>query len=348
MTVVLTVSGARFEGWTEVAVERSLETLASQFVLSLTGRWPGRDAPRPIRVGERCEVALDGERVIVGHVDAVQVSIGANEHRIRVAGRDRSADLVDCSAELRSWENAPLARIASDIAAPFGLEVTGGADKAFAAFTIEPGETCFEAISRAARVRGLLPLGDGLGGVRLASPERSPATVALEVGRNVLSLSASVDHTGRYSSYRLLGQQGGASDFLSSEAAAHVSAVVEDAAVGRHRPWIQIADQGLDTAEAKVRAEWEMSVRLGRSMRIDATVNGWRERPDGPLWVPGRLVPVTDPYLGLEDRELLLVAVLWSLDARGTLTKLALAPREAFQPAPADPAPAEADDGWIP
>ena len=58
-------------------------------------------------------------------------------------------------------------------------------------------------------------------------------------------------------------------------------------------------------------------------------MQGWRETPDGPLWEPGRLVHVTDDWLGL-DRELLIAGVQQSIDASGTRTILALTSREAF------------------
>ena len=347
MTVSLIVGGTRFGGWTEVAIVRSLEHVAAKFMLSLTERWPGSTAARPIRVGERCEVELDGERVIRGHVDAASIAYDARTHRIRVAGRDLLADLIDSSAEIRSFSGATASFIASSVAAPFGIGVAGGAGQPLEKFAVEPGETAYEAIARAARLRGLLPVGDGLGGLVLASPSRSRASVALEVGENALSLRAGVDHSGRMSSYTVLGQQGGSVDFLTGEESAHVSATVDDAAVTRHRPWVQLADQDVDPRGAEIRARWEKSVRFGRSMRVDATVQGWRERPGGSLWQPGRLVPVRDRWLGLDGRDLLVVSVQWSLDARGTVTKLTLAHADAFQPEPATEASADSE-GWIP
>lgn len=346
MTATLIIGGERFAGWTRVTVLRSIEHLAGSFQVELTERWPGGAAPRPIRAGARCEVELDEEAVIRGHVDAVQVGYGPSAHRIVVAGRDLLADLVDCAAEVRTFRRASASFIASSLAAPFGISVAGGAGKPFETFATEPGETCFEAIARVARLRSLVPISDGLAGLVLGSPSRSPAGVSIETGENVLELRAEVNHSGRFSSYTVLGQQGGLSDWLSAEETAHVAGEARDSAVTRHRPWIQIADQGVDADDARARAEWEKSMRIARSLRVDAVLQGWRERPGGPLWAPGRLVPVTDAYLGLRERELLVAAVRLTLDEKGTRAKLGLTHADALQPEPEPPPPSE-DGGWI-
>ena len=348
MSVALLVDGLRWEGWTAAAVQRSLEDLSAQFSIALTERWPGRDAPRPVRAGSACSLELEGRTVIAGHVDLVRVGYDAEEHTIRIAGRDRTADLVDCSAAVRSWSNATLGEIARDIAAPFRVPVRGDAGKPFADYAVEPGETAYEAIARAARLRGVLPAGDGLGALVLGPPARTASSTVLRLGENIIEAQATIDHSGRHSVYELLGQQGGKSDFLSAEETAGVHASAVDAGIRRWRPWVQLADQGLDTADAERRVAWEAAVRTGRSVRLDATVQGWLERPGGPLWAPGRLVPVDDAWLGLQDRELLLAAVQWTLGEQGMRTRLALVPGTAFDAEPDKPEPVDDGPGWLP
>lgn len=49
-SVILTVDGKLWEGWTEMSVSRSLEAIAGEFDLSVTTRWSAA-APRVIREG---------------------------------------------------------------------------------------------------------------------------------------------------------------------------------------------------------------------------------------------------------------------------------------------------------
>lgn len=344
MTVTLTIAGRRHEGWTAATVTRALETIAGQFRITLSERAPGETTPRVIRAGDSCELALEGDRVLKGHVDTARISYDAGSHTIEVSGRDATGDLVDCSASLgprragedcaeklpSEWHGETLEAIASALAAPFGIPVRAEADtgRPLRRFRIEEGETAFEAIERACRFRGVLPLSDGNGGLVLGRPSRSRTAVPLERGVNILSASGESSWLDRFSEYTLLGQQPG-SDFLTATGAAHVSACARDGGVTRHRPLAIVAEQGLDAAEAQERIDWEASVRAARSRRATITVQGWRETPGGPLWQPGRLVKVKDDWLGL-DRDLLVATVQQSLSEAGTVTGMTLMSEQAF------------------
>ena len=330
--VTLIISGRRLAGWTSATVTRALETIAGRFQIALTERDPGAEVRRAIAQGEACSVELDGDRVLTGYVDSVAPSYDDESHSITVVGRDATGDLVDCSAASTpgEWHEATLLDIASALCAPFGVPVRAEVDVGapFRKFRIEEAESVFESIERACRFRGVLPLSSGDGALVLGAPSRTRAGVRLERGVNILSASGTASWLDRYSQYTLLGQQPG-SDFLSPTAAAHVSAQASDPGVTRHRPLTIVGEQALDTAEAQARVEWEASVRAARARSATVTVQGWRETEGGALWAPGRLVHVTDDWLGL-DRELLVSTTAQSIDDGGTLTRLTLYPENAF------------------
>ena len=347
--VVLTVGGRLHDGWTSAVVTRSLETIAGTFKLQVSNRNSGESMPRTAAPGDACALSLDGEVVITGHLDAVAVSHSASHHELELSGRDATSDLVDCSAETRpgEWSGETLERIAATLTAPFGIPVRAVADTGapFRRFRIEEGETVYEAIERGCRMRGLLPLSDGKGGIELGLPVRSFSSARLERGRNILSATGQSSWIDRHSVYRLLGQQPG-DDFLAIPATTHVAAAADDPAVNRHRPLTIIGEQALGAAEARDRVNWEASVRAARSRRVTVTVQGWRERPEpgSPLWSPGRLVHVSDDWLGL-DRSLLVSSVRQSVSSAGTITALTLLPENAFLPMleqEPEPAPEEA------
>ena len=347
----LLVGARRYEGWTAGTVTRSLETISGTFSIRLSEKTPGTASPRAVRPGDRCQVALHGERVITGWVDTVRVSYGPTLHEIEIAGRDATGDLVDCSAASQpgEWHNETLQRIVEALVRPFGVVVRSRVNTApFRSFRIEEGETVFEAIERACRMRGVLPLSDGAGGIVLGRPVRSRAGVRLEHGVNILSASAEVSGLNRYRDYTLLGQQRGDDDVFG-EAAAHVSAEARDPGVTRHRPLTIIAETPVSIAEAEERINWEASVRAARARRATIHVQGWREVPareGSPLWEPGRLAQVRDGWLGL-DREMLISTVVQSIGEGGTTTALTLYPEDAFVDR-IDPEPREEPTGWWP
>ena len=62
-------------------------------------------------------------------------------------------------------------------------------------------------------------------------------------------------------------------------------------------------------------------------------MQGWRQGPDGGLWVPNRLVRVASPSLGLAG-EFLISGVELSLSASGLTATLDLALPDAYKAAP--------------
>lgn len=335
--VTLAVAGGEFGGWTTVSVVRGIEQIAGRFELELTERWPGQETPRPIAVGEQCTVAVNGTVVITGYVDDVVPRIDADTNTLRVTGRDATGDLVDCSAALDpgEWTGASLDTIARDLLKPFGIPLTVATDIGGPwthTFALQsPSETAFEALERAARMRGVLLVADGLGGLALtrAGTERVP--LALEEGENVLAGEGFQSLRDRYSEYRVLGQAPG-SDLAFGTTVAEISATETDAGVPRYRPLVILAEENASQADAAQRAVWEKNVRVGRAERVSLTVYGWTH--PGGVWQPNTLVQVLVPALKARGEFLIAQVELSQTSHDGTLTRLSLARPAAFDVEP--------------
>lgn len=329
----LKISGVFYGGWKVVRVTRSIEQMAGTYELEVTERWPGQPLATPVRPGQPCQLLLDGEPVITGHVDMMSPDYDASRHTVRVQGRDRTADLVDCSAVFKSgqWHNAKLDRIAGDLLKPFGIGVVVEADvgAAFSSFNIQEGETVFECLERAARLKAVLLTSNPAGDLVITRAGRNRLDVALVEGKNIKAARAEFSWKDRFSSYQVKGQGRLGADGESVHSAP--SGKVTDPIITRHRPLIVLAEAHSSNATLRDRAEWERNVRRGRSARGSITVQGWR-RPDGGTWQPNDLVTVTSPLLWLDNAEMLIVGCTYTLDEQnGTLTELAIAKPEAFQ-----------------
>lgn len=345
--VTLTVGGERLTGWTSARVARALETVAGTFRVRLSERAPGTGRRRPVVQGTACAVEIDGEPVLAGYVDEVRIGYDTRSHELEVTGRDATGQLVDCSASSKpgEWKDETLRNIAAAIAAPFGVAVSGDAGGPFAKFRIEEGETAFEAIERACRMRGVLPRADGDGGLVVAPLEPTRATVTLRRA-DALSADGRTSWLDRYSEYLVKGQQAGG-DTIRGEAAAHVTGEATDPGVTRYRPMTFIAEQGVSLQEARERAEWEATVRAARSRVVRYVVQGWREQgAEGPVWRPGTLVRVVDDWLGV-DRDLMVSGVDQTYDEGGTVSTLVLTPEDSWLPGPVrKPKKAEPTGFW--
>lgn len=329
------VNGSIYGGWKSARIPFGIEQIANSFELTVTDRWSGQDNAYPIRVGSACEVLLDGETVITGYVDDNTPEFDAGSHSISIAGRDRTGDLVDCSAIHKSgqWANATLDKIVRDVCAPFGIKVIIDAPlgEKFSTFSIQEGETAHECIDRACRMRAVMPVSDGKGNLVITRAKSGAPVAELIQGENILYARGEFSLRERFSTYYIKGQDRGSDDNTDTpENHTQVSATATDSFVKRYRPLIVLAEDKGAHATFKQRAEWERNVRRGRSARATVRMNGWRN-VSGELWRANTMVRLISPYLGAPDVNLLIVGGTYIKDeSMGTVTELSLVGREAF------------------
>lgn len=328
----LKVNGAFYGGWTRLAITRSIEQIAGTFDLEVTERWPGVDLARPIKPGETCQVLLNGQPVITGHVDEIEPSISVDSHSLRISGRDKTGDLVDCSAIYKTgqWGNVKIDGIAHDLLRPFGIKTVVETDvgSAFGSYKIQEGETVFECLDRAARMKALLLTSNAEGDLVITRAGKEVVPARLTEDDNILNAGAQFSWKERFSSYKIKGQDRG-SDERSGVAVAHVTSEVTDDVINRYRPLIVLSESHDHGATLRDRAEWERNVRFGRANRGTITVQGWR-MADGELWQPNKLVRCVVPSLYL-DADMLIVGCAYTLDEGGTRTTLTICRRQAFE-----------------
>lgn len=332
--VQLVVNGSIYGGWTSLRITRGIEQISGTFELDVTERWPDQIQARPIRTGDACRVLVDRQTVITGYVDDANPSYDDSSHTLSLSGRDKTGDLVDCSAihKTGQWRDQGMAQIAKDLCQPFGIAVRASVDtgKPFRKFALQEGESVFEALDRAARLRGLLLITDGSGNLLISRAGSTRLGMALSEGENILSASGQFSGRDRFSQYIVKGQRAGDDD-SDAKSTNQARGTATDTGVRRHRPLIVLAEDQADGGSASERAAWERNVRIGRGQRVSISVQGWAHAQG--LWAPNVLVRVRSPWLGV-DADLLITSVTFALDSGGTRTDLELCPRAAFDVIP--------------
>lgn len=328
--VVLETGSKSYGGWTAMRIVRGMEALAGTFTFEVSELWPGQGTARRIEPGAACSVKVDGKAVITGYVDELDVEHDAKTHTVRVSGRDKTADLVDCSAIHKGgqWRGRTIAQIAADLCAPFGIQVKAATDvgKPLPTFALQEGETVFEALARLARIRALLLESDASGNLVITRAGAVKVGTALVLGENILSVRGSVGLHDRFSEYVAKGQAAGSDDNFG-QAVSQISATATDGGVPRYRPMVLLGESQDVAASLKQRVQWEANVRAARSMTVEVVVQGWEHA--GGLWQPNTLVRVIDSELRLDD-DLLIVTVTFELGEAGTLTQLLLTRADAY------------------
>ena len=334
----LLVNGQAFGGWTSMGVTRAMDAAAGTFSLSLTEKWSDGDVPRPILPGDACEVRIDGETLVAGWVEVFKPGFSAADHTINVQGRDKTGDLVDCSVLASEFNNVDLLELARRVCSPFGITVRADVPVGdrFRKVAVQQGETAFELINRYARQRKLLVMPTGDGGLLITRTGSARAAVALEQGVNILSASGTLDHSQRFSRYVVRAQAGWSAD-TDGETEAHVEGEASDPGITRYRPLLVMGEADGTLGAARDRAIWEANTRLGRGASADIVVQGWRQRPGGPLWVPNLLVPVRSSWLQMDGDMLVREVSFGKSITGGTITTLSVVSPKAFEPEPPEP-----------
>lgn len=322
--VALNVNQQNWYGWEEISITRSITQIANEFTLKLTDKWSADSLPRPIAEGDVCSVSIDGQTVITGYIDDVDHSYDAESHSLQVQGRDATGDLVDCSAPSFSWASRSLLQGAKALCKPFNIPVSAAVNvgKPFASMKSDEGESVFDMIENAARIRAVLLISDGLGGLVITRAGTSRLSGKLELGINVYAGSQKRSARDRFSAYTVKGQT---SDAWTDTAS--VSAIATDKAVKRHRPKVILADNAVDTASCKELAIWHRNIAAAKSQSINYTFLDWYL--DGQLLQPNMLVAVKDHYLKI-NRDMLIVTVAYIIDDQGLRAELTLALPDAF------------------
>lgn len=345
-----TTSNARtISGWTSVSMSRGIERCPSSFVVNFTEPFPGASQVL-VQPGDEVEVYLGTDLVLSGFVDRYIPSYNKTEHSIRIEGRSKCQDIVDCSAKWPGMQfvNTPLFTIAQQLCAIYGVKVViapGTVQGAPITYqNIIPGESVYAILERLCRFRALLlydqPDGSLLlasGGTQTDNPAAAPigtATAAsgFQEGVNVLAASALFSMDGRFSDYDALYQ--GLDTYQDIGNGGNLIAHVTDAGVPRFRYTAIISENVAGGAVvAEQRAIWEMNSRVGRSFQVRLTTDTWRDSA-GTLWTPNTLVPIDLPSLKLQPKTWLISDVTYKRDQNGTTADLVIMPPEAFYQEP--------------
>lgn len=334
--LILIVDGVKYGGWKSQRATRSIESLAGSFAVDFHDRWQD-GAPRPIVEGAACRVELDGEVIIDGYVKSRDIQADANGRRLAISGRDRAAELVDCSALLSQWTYRDVNALvfARKLAEPFGIKVTqqpGFVLPKVKKLVVSPGDTVYDAIRRAVGDEGALIVSDGTGGIRITRAAGARAAALVE-GDNIESANLSGDAADRFHEYRIATQTGG-TDEASGDATRVQASAFDDGVTRNNRTLLIRPEKGYSVADARKRADWEARIRAAKSTTVTVNVVGWRQS-NGLLWAPNALTFVKAPSLIGFEGDLLISQVDYSVSNEGgQATQLKLVRPDAFNPEP--------------
>lgn len=339
--VLIEANAQTVGGWTDVSISGGLEMMPAVFDLGMTETSPGQLKAIILQSGDACTIKIGGDLVLTGYINRVVRGFSTNSHTIRVQGRSRCQDLVDCSAtpDSLSINNPSIGAVARDLVAKFAGPITvltpdGDGAHLVYSLGIDWGETPWEIISQIATYEGLLVHDDAKGDLVICKVGTTKMASGFAEGANVQEASVAAADDMLFSVYiPLLNAQ----DSLKQIGPGGNSAgnAVPDPLVKRFRPMVVVSDQPLQGQTlAQQRAVWEATRRRGRALTAHVTADSWRDSA-GTLWTHNMLAPLNLPRLQVTKVEWIIATWAFSRDPRsGTIARLTLMAPEAFSVQP--------------
>jgi prophage tail gpP-like protein len=338
----LLVNNQSWTGWQRVAVTRSMDTVPASFDIQVTEKYPL--APDiSIKPGDPCQIKIGGDLVITGYVDRYAAILSPRDHTVRIAGRSKSEDLVDCAAFVGDTSKpgfqimgGSALSIAQTLAKPYGVTISSiaGPGAQIPQFNVNLGETAWEIIDRVTRFSKLIAYDMPDGSVVMAQAGSETMASGFTQGDNIEQADVTFTMDERYSDYEghlfstmVFGNDTGAN-------APTLGRRVKDEGVPRFRMRYIISEQTqMGDPIAYDRAVWERNRREGRSQAVNILCDSWRDT-NGGLWAPNHLAPITLPELKLADATWLIAQITYVRDENGQHGHLTLMPPSAFDPEP--------------
>lgn len=332
--VAVKINNAIYSGWTEITVQKSIESMAGSF--SIKGTF---QKVIPFQEGASIQILLFDQPILKGYIDDIDLDQDRQSKSFSFVGRDASCDLVDCSAVTKTSQflNITYKNLVNKLLEPFGLKakfLSSNVDKQIKKVSIQQ-ESVFEILEREARKVGVLVYSDFTGSIVIGDIGSGFSPTRLQMPGNVVKYKSRVRSSERYSEYKVVAQQS-SSDNLTLEQQFKVSAKSKDSNIDRYRPLIIRGETGMTLDQAKKRAEWEAAVRAARSQEISCKVDSWLDS-GSKLWDINTTVSVDIEPLGLQTDMLVKSATYVFNNDDGSVADLVLTHANSLLPQPIVP-----------
>lgn len=216
--ITLIVGGQQCSQWDDVSIDSDLLIPADAWSVTLFNP-PADPLPSTVFKGAVVEITYNGQTILKGTIDRITDSVNRQGYRLSVSGRDVVGVLLDSSVPVIVRQQITLSDIVGQyILTDLGelihdIAIDQGVDYTSTKVAVEPSESIWDAIVKAAESAGQFVWADATGAIRIGNPfnKRQPKTPNLIMRRagqnnNVLSVEYAEDITSQYSTVIVLGQ----------------------------------------------------------------------------------------------------------------------------------------------
>jgi len=336
--ISLLIDGFDYQNWKSISISRSVVQMAGEFSFTCSNLHAGANQKWNIFGGSPCQVVLEGEPIITGYIDGINPSYDSDSNDITFTGRDKTADLVDCTFDLdtfgNEYFNLTVAQVMQRLCNPFGIEVVLDTPDIASDFAeiipvhrINPGVFVYEMVAELCQQYGVMPMTLGDGKLHITRTGLFRTFDSLEFGVNIKSASLDLSDKDRFGTYYVYGAQ----VENAFDKAKALQGKLVDEYIKRHRTLSVPISQGATTKGiCDARTAWEQSTREGASRKVTIGLQSWTQSNDVP-WPLNAIVPIEDDIIGIKKDQLIASIAMSLDDSGGEIIKLGLVHPDTFK-----------------
>lgn len=307
----LIVGGYELSGWDDASLDNAIDTPADSWSVTLFN--PVYDQlPASVATGKTAKLYYGDELVLTGIVDNIDETVNRQGRGLQISGRDLVGQLIDCSVPIFNGRQVSLEELlnkyvkSGDLASLFKNVVIQDNAALKSKVSVEPSESLWDAINKAAQVTGQYVWLEADGTLKVGDPFASPYYVKTDLilmydgnDNNVLDAHYKEDASNVFSQIKILSQDGNANHILSEGKTS--------TSYGFNR--LKIVSLGdvetkaeADAALKKIQADNNLE-----AYSLNVTVAGWTI--DNKVWATGW-------YLNLQSDVLSRATAKWAVMGR--------------------------------
>ncbi|MDV2438711.1 hypothetical protein QR665_04255 [Acinetobacter gerneri] len=326
--IKLVIGGFEIDSWEVAEVDNQLDTPAESWNLTLFQE-DGQLLPTSIQGGAEVQIYYGNELILTSIADKVSEAVSRSGYGLQISGRDLAGQLIDCSVPIFNGRQVTLEELIGkyvlngDLGSIFHNVRIQDNSWLKNKVSVEPSESLWDAIEKAAQVTGQHVWLDPNGTLNIGDPFKNPYYVITKLRlnkpndstNNVLSLEYENDVSRVFSQLQIISQDGEANHILSEGTA--------QTQYGFNRLKILSLSDVETQAEADAALEKIKKDNNFESHTLIVTVQDWMV--DGKVWACGW-------YVDLESNTLTNASAKWAVVGRtlnldrsnGKTTKLLL------------------------
>lgn len=319
--ITLKVGARNYTAWKSASVKYQFGSPEITFQIVAADEAPDlTSATWDFEPGQECELYAGADLLVAGYINDMDIHFDEGSHELRVSGASKGQDCVDCSVDHRTheWKNKSLDEIGNDTGNNTEFETDEPLPK-IDKVRANPGEKVFKFLDRHARAHGAYLTGQRNGKVKIGKAGKKRHAGAIVEGVNLKRGSVKFGDRQRHSKIKVKSQRTKG----TGKKATQIKEEAEDTGARSGRYLRMMPDHHMDKGRAKNRAETARNKRQGESVKLSATLVGFRDEL-GELWTPGHLI-FCQSTLGHLSQDMAISSVEFSQnDHMGSIAHLEL------------------------